>query len=338
MRVSENMRKIGRHKRKKQNKILIIGSLLLLLFLCVGYAAFSINLSITAKGNIKEKTRVIQSWNSTDQTDFHSDFYKQNILSITFLDNNKVPSNAMESWNVSENKENGEVMAWVVPNNNDNTKYDLYIGAPAGVIANEDSSYMFYKFAEATNIDLKHLDTSNTLNMHSMFDQCNKATNIDVSNFNTINVINMLAMFSECHSLENIDLSSFDTSNVTNMSWMFYHNYNLLNLDINNFNTSHVINMEQMFVGCRSLQTLDVSNFDTSNVTDMSHMFQDLRITQLNLCNFDTLKVTDMDNMFDLSSNLEVVYVGLNWSMENVISSDYMFAGTKISQVTTGQC
>ena len=46
-------RKIKRRKNK-QRKILIIGSLSILLFLCVGYAAFSTNLSLTAKGNIKE--------------------------------------------------------------------------------------------------------------------------------------------------------------------------------------------------------------------------------------------------------------------------------------------
>ena len=128
------MRKIGRHRRKKQKKLLIIVSLSLLLFLCVGYAAFSTSLTITARGNIKENTRVIQAWSSTDQTDFHSDFYKENIISVTFLDNNNVPSSATESWNVSEDQENGGVIAWVIPNNYDSTKYDLYIGANGGVI------------------------------------------------------------------------------------------------------------------------------------------------------------------------------------------------------------
>ena len=47
-------RKIGRRKRKKQKKILIIISLSLLLFLCVGYAAFSTQLTMSAKGNIKD--------------------------------------------------------------------------------------------------------------------------------------------------------------------------------------------------------------------------------------------------------------------------------------------
>lgn len=49
------MRKIGKYRRKKQKKIIIITSLSLLLFLCVGYAAFSTTLSLKAKGNIKQK-------------------------------------------------------------------------------------------------------------------------------------------------------------------------------------------------------------------------------------------------------------------------------------------
>lgn len=49
-------KRLARKQRKKQKKILIIGSLSLLLFLCVGYAAFQTNLNITSKANIKTYT------------------------------------------------------------------------------------------------------------------------------------------------------------------------------------------------------------------------------------------------------------------------------------------
>ena len=49
-------RKIRRHRMKKQKKILIISALSMLLILTVGYATFSTNLNITAKGNIKKYT------------------------------------------------------------------------------------------------------------------------------------------------------------------------------------------------------------------------------------------------------------------------------------------
>ena len=63
------MKKV-RYRRKKQKKILIIGSMCLLLFLCVGYAAFSTNLSLKAKGNIKEHTDFYVSANGSDVTGY----------------------------------------------------------------------------------------------------------------------------------------------------------------------------------------------------------------------------------------------------------------------------
>ena len=303
------MRRIGKYRRKKQKKILIIGSLSLLLFLCVGYAAFQTNLSITAKGNIKEKTRVIQSWEENSQTDFHSDFYKQNIVSATFVNNNKVPSNAAESWNVSEDKENGGVMAWVVPNNNDN--YDLYIGAQSGVIANEDSSHLFYYFTNLNTINFNNnFDTRYVTNMHNIFCDDWNITNINFGqNFNTSNVTDMSGMFGRCYKLESIDLNNFDTRNVTDMNAMFYQCYNLKKLDLNNFDTSKVTDMGHIFRECRSITSLDLSNWDTGNVVNMTSMFsmwnddsQSVIGTSLKEIkfgnNFNTSKVADMSGMF----------------------------------------
>lgn len=74
------MRKIGKYRRKKQKKILIIGSLSLLLFLCVGYAAFSTNLNITAKGNIKELTAselLRKKCNTTTGDGLYEDEYEE---------------------------------------------------------------------------------------------------------------------------------------------------------------------------------------------------------------------------------------------------------------------
>ena len=48
------MRRIGRHKRNKQKQIIIVSTISLLLLLTIGYAAFSTNLSLTAKGNIEQ--------------------------------------------------------------------------------------------------------------------------------------------------------------------------------------------------------------------------------------------------------------------------------------------
>ena len=60
------MRRIGRKKRTKQKKVLIVSTLCLLLLLTAGYAAFQTNLNITAKGNIKERNNLYVSASGSD--------------------------------------------------------------------------------------------------------------------------------------------------------------------------------------------------------------------------------------------------------------------------------
>lgn len=74
------MRKIGRYRRRKQKKIIVIGSLSILLFLCVGYAAFSTSLNLKAKGNIKFLTasQVLRKECNTETGDgLYKDIYEE---------------------------------------------------------------------------------------------------------------------------------------------------------------------------------------------------------------------------------------------------------------------
>ena len=369
------MRAIGKYRRKKQKRIIIIASLSLILFLYVGYAAFSTNLNITAKGNIKEKSRLIQSWGQNSQTDFHSDFYKQNIVSVTFLDNNNVPSNATASWNVSEDKENGEIMAWVVPSESSTTKYDLYIGAKGGVIANPDSSWIFNGFISVKSFNFNNnYDTSNATTMEGMFHYCTEIDTLDLNGFNTKNVTNMHAMFFSMTKLKNINLKNFDTSNVTFMNDMFGGGNSLTTLDLSSFNTRNVTNIGGMFTsfnvnipGFADTNLNNIifgQNFDTSNVTDMHDMFSGTKFKELdltcfntanvlttfhmfnncpnletlNICSFNTSKTTSMDGMFMNNPSLKNVYVGSNWSTSQANITENLFESSFISSVTVGQC
>ena len=335
------MRKTRRSRKKKQKKVVIISSLCLLIVMTIGYAAFSTNLNITAKGNVKEKSRVIQSWDENSQTDFHSTFYKKNILNITFLDNANIPSNATESWNVSEDKTHGGVMAWVILNNEDNTKYDLYIGAKDGVIANKNSSNLFKTFSAIKTINFdNNFDTSNVTNMQSMFTDCRNLEELDLSRFDTSNVTTMHTMFYYCENLKKLNISNFNTSKVINMRAMFGYCANLNILNLSSFDTSAVIDMSYMFEHCNSLTTLDLSNFNTSKVTTMYGMFsyfQSPNIEEINLCNFDTSSVVNMNYMFQYTTKLKKISVGSNWTETNADVTN-MFTGSGVSSVTTGEC
>ena len=317
---------MARHRRtrrqlKKQRKIIAISLIGFLFIMVGGYAAFQTNLNITAKGNIVDRSRVIQSWTITSNEDFHTDYYRENIVTVTFLDTNQVASDATESWDVSVDKDRG-VMAWVVPNSEDNTKYDLYIGANKGVIANEDSSYLFRHFTGVVSIVFdENFDTSNMVNMQSMFGYTINLTSLDLSSFDTRNVTNMANLF--CMWTEEDGIAT-----ETSLSTIIFGD---------KWDTSNVTNMKDVFTGT-SVTNLDLSNWDTANVTYMYHMFNRCdKLVELNLCGWDTSKVYNMEAMFANTPILKNIHVGPNWTTSQADTTE-MFIGSGVSSVTTGQC
>ena len=211
-----------------------------------------------------------------------------------------------------------------------------------------DMSEMF-QGCDITSLDLSHFDTRNVTNMSEMFYGCD-VTSLDLSSFDTRNVTNMNSMFSCCFNLISLDVSSFDTGNVTDMGSMFSGCQSLASLDLSNFNTSNVTNMRFMFQGC-DIGSLNLSHLDTGNVIDMGGMFNDSKFTTLDLSHFDTRNVTsmasmfswctgltsvdlsgfytknvtNMDGMFEDCSSLKTIYVGDEWSTENVANGNNMF-------------
>ena len=197
---------------------------------------------------------------------------------------------------------------------------------------NPDSQSMFSGIP-FINIELETIDTSEAIDMNSMFAFCRKLTNVDFSNFDTSNVTNMGAMFAGIIRPISLDLSSFDTSNVTNMDGMFNGSYGITSINLSSFNTSKVTDMHNMFRYCCGLTSLDLSNFDTSNVTNMSEMFNmneplehETMLASLNISNFNTSKVTNMSKMFCSCSNLTSLNVS-NFNTSKVTDMSYMFDG-----------
>ena len=275
------------------------------------------------------------------------------ISTITFVNNTNIPTTAEGNWDVSYTSGDGDVIAWVIPNTTDSTKYDLYIGTNDTTIqapANSNNLFVKYKICTAinnltildtskvtdmngmfwycsrlTSLDVSNFDTSNVTNMGEMFYYCGKLTSLDVSNFNTSKVTYMGSMFFNCSNLTELNVSNFDTTNVTNMSWMFSNCSNLTSLDLSSFNTSKVTNMRYVFYNCSKLTSLDVSNFNTLNVTNMSSMFYNCsKLTSLDVSKFDTSKVTDMGSMFDSCSSLINLDVS-NFNTTNVTDMGGMF-------------
>ncbi len=88
-----------------------------------------------------------------------------------------------------------------------------------------DMSYLFYNL-KVSNLDLSSFDTSNVVNMKSMFfNWSNHLITLNVTGFNTSKVLNMSTMFANTGGLENLDLSSFKFNTDINISCFAVSNF-----------------------------------------------------------------------------------------------------------------
>ena len=176
-------------------------------------------------------------------------------------------------------------------------------------------------------VGLDYLNTSDVVDMSSMFEGCSGLTSIVLNSFNTDNVVNMYRMFNGCSGLESITFGSgFNTKSLENANMMFNGCSSLTSIDLSMFNTDKATNMGGMFSECHSLKSINMSSFDTSSVTAMNSMFYFCEnLTTLDLRGFDTQNVTNMSYMFYGCTNLKTIAVSDAWSTTNVESSQYMF-------------
>ena len=153
---------------------------------------------------------------------------------------------------------------------------------------------------DANVYDLNCIDTSEIIDMASLFDSGNydkTLDNIDISKWDVSKVKHMSGMFAGYENF-NCDLSNWDVNNVTNMAFMFYNCRNF-NCNLSNWDVSNVINMKYMFENCKKFNC-NLSKWDVSNVTNMKYMFQ----------NCENFKAKDLDK----------------WNVSNVKNMDSMFA------------
>ena len=111
---------------------------------------------------------------------------------------------------------------------------------------------------DANIYDLNCIDTSEIIDMASLFDSGNynkTLDNIDISKWDVSKVKHMSGMFAGYENF-NCDLSNWDVSNVTNMKYMFQNCENFKAKDLDKWNVSNVKNMEYMFDNCMKLKKI----------------------------------------------------------------------------------
>ena len=201
------------------------------------------------------------------------------------------------------------------------------------------TSYWFAGCSALTSVKgISNVNTTETIDMRSMFANCTSLTIVDLSTFNagkveymndlfsgctslfsveipynTVSVKSIEGMFKGCTSLTDVDLSTLKTNSLTNMSSLFTECRRLKKVDFSMVRTSGVTDMNSMFRGCGSLQELDLSNLNTSSVQNMSYMFFQCAMPSIDVSNFDVSNVQKSDEMFSQNSNLRKIYCDKAW-------------------------
>lgn len=164
------------------------------------------------------------------------------------------------TWDVSSSGDNSILAGYIDEDNNG--KYEIYIGSDFNIFGNTDSSWLFAQMTNLKVIEgLNNLYTINVKDMSHMFDGNKVLSILQLSNnFNTKSVTNMSHMFEKCEIISELDLGpNFDTSNVTNMSGLFKNCNNIPKIDLgNNFDTTNVTNMDEMFFNCTNISEIDL--------------------------------------------------------------------------------
>ncbi len=272
---------------------------------------------------------------------------RSSFESVKTVDNIDVPSNAIDSWDASAER-NGSVIAWYTDTDSD-SKYELYIGQEDGVKANPNSSYAFSSFTYASLIELEKFDTSNVTDMSIMFyNSGDNAATFELrglEELDTSKVTNMSRIFEylarNATTVDIGDISGWDTSNVTNMAYMFnYAGKSDLSWDVGDlsgWNTSKVTNMNNMFNYAGYSSTTwdvgDLSGWDVSNVEEAQSMFYyaGYKASTFDIGNiglWNTGNMTNMRYMFSHSGYSAPTWnVGniSNWNTSKVTDMAYMF-------------
>ncbi len=193
--------------------------------------------NMTAIGEINYLMEVTSSQTETS-TFLRSTIARNEISSITFVDNNIVPE-GMTGVDVSMN-EDGTVMLWYGDKNSSDL-YDIYIGGKNEKVYMYSGSYLFQNLSNCTSINFNDLlDTSSVTNMRGMFELSHNIEQIDVSNWDTRNVTDMSNMFSLCTNLTTIYVSDkWSTTSVTNSASMFANCTSLVGGKGTVFDASH---------------------------------------------------------------------------------------------------
>lgn len=240
----------------------------------------------TESGEIVEKTNdaiedCIERNKSVLSASFFSDspIAKNDVEYISFSETTTM-NNPIGAWDASDaSQENrGPVIAWYTDNDK-NGLYELTISGDGKVYFPKSCNMLFSGFNNLKNINFENINTSDVENMSYMFYKSKIKNQLKLDFFDTSNVINMRSMFEEYETeAESLEFN-FDATNLEYVFKMFYKS-RIKKLSLNNFKTKKVKDFSNgnasgyhgMFENS-TVEYLDLSGIDLSNAQYSMKMF-----------------------------------------------------------------
>lgn len=187
-------------------------------------------------------------------------YLRKDVELIELVNNKIISKNAIDSWDISQNKD-GSVVAWITDDDNNNL-YEWHIGANYRIKANAEMTWYFRGFTNLKNIiGLEYMDFYQTTSVSSMFGNDINLKSIDIDFSNAKNLTAIGAIFSGCRSLESVNLNSLDNTKITSLKEVFMSCEKLEYIDFSNWNIGNITNMNFLFYGCSNLKQINMSNF-----------------------------------------------------------------------------
>ena len=180
-----------------------------------GIKAVKINYIDSYSYSIVDKNQcsyiVYQEPNST--TFLKTTLLKSDIEEITVVDDLDLPSNTLNTFDVSDSG-NGSILLWYTDADS-NDLYEVYIGSNNGVVANSYSMGLFSDLPNVTSIDISELDTSKIIDSSSMFANTPKLDEIIMIDCDLSNIAKSDNMFKNTKNTITIRISSTNNTFIT---------------------------------------------------------------------------------------------------------------------------
>ena len=157
-----------------------------------------------------------------------------------------------------------------------------------------------------------------------------KVNHVKLTDLDTTQVINMDSMFNGCTNLRKIELPVSKNKNI-DLQMFLYNTAALEEIDLSIFDTSYVQNATNCF-GYSKLSEIDLSTLDLGELEIAQYMFRDSKATSINLSGLKTNKLWNVRFMFQSMPNLQNIILD-GWDVSNVTDASFMFSGNSATSV-----